>query len=290
KNSVLVVSSIANQNSFGKDRGFEDFYKVIGSLEYPTSSINIAFYCGSLQLYNDVTNYLEAIIKGELCTYNQMTILYAPFLQSDFKSSEHSPKLQRLRRRNIAQGRNFALFNSLQSEHYTLFLDADVIRFDHTNMLKRFVNSGKDIIVPRIELGGEVDYDKNSWRGNRKTPSASQLQLMNDDKWDEAGYVPEDVKDEIFHLGDHARSSDMSSTDSNLDLSYTVKLDSVGGAVLFLKSIIFKQGVVFPTMNIVGTSWQRKEGYDGIETEGVCYMAQTLGYTCFAMPNLVVQH
>jgi hypothetical protein len=27
-----------------------------------------------------------------------------------------------------------------------------------------------------------------------------------------------------------------------------------------------------------------KEGYDGIETEGICFTAKTLGYKCWGMP------
>ncbi|KAF8004278.1 hypothetical protein HF325_001726 [Metschnikowia pulcherrima] len=291
KNSVLIASSIANENSFGKGRTFKDFLDVIESLDYHKSSLNLALYCGSPALLRMVKDYFDAVTSDASCPYNQVTVLYAPFLQSVFKSSEHNPKVQRLRRRSIAKGRNFVLLNSLESEQYTLFLDADIIRFDHTDMLTRFVRSGKDIVVPRIERGGSLDYDRNSWRGQRVTPSDKQLQLMDEDKWDDAAFVPHDVEAGMYHLGHQAEEvKDLPMSDERRDMSYSVELDSVGGAVLFSKSIIYKQGIVFPTMNIVGTAWLRKEGYDGIETEGLCYMAQTLGYKCFAMPNLVAQH
>ncbi|GEQ72035.1 hypothetical protein JCM33374_g5721 [Metschnikowia sp. JCM 33374] len=291
KNSVLITSSIANENSFGKGRTFKDFYDVIGSLKYSKTSINISLYCGSAELLKIVTNFFETITKDATCPYNKVTILYAPFLQTNFKSSEHNPKVQRQRRRSIAMGRNFVLLNSLDREEFTLFLDADIIRFDHPDMLARFVKSEKDIIVPRIERGGSLDYDRNSWRGHRKSPSEEQLQLMNEDKWEDANFVPEDIQDEMFHLGGHvAETKDLPESDEKRNLSYLVDLDSVGGAVLFAKSIIYKQGVLFPTMNVVGTAWSRQEGFDGIETEGLCYVAKTLGYKCFAMPNLVAQH
>lgn len=291
KNSVLVISSIANENSFGKGRLFEDFYDLIGSLEYPKSQLNLSIYCGSEALLKLVSDFFEVVTKTAKCPYNKVTILYASFLQTNFKSSEHNPKVQRQRRRSIARGRNFVLFNSLESEQYTLFLDADITRFEHPDMLDRFVKSEKDIIVPRIERGGSLDYDRNSWYGQRIKPTENQLKLMDEDKWEEADFVPMDVDGQMYHLGDHVSAiKGLPETDEKRDLSYAVPLDSVGGAVLFSKSIIYKQGVVFPTMNVVGTTWDRSEGYDGIETEGVCYMAQTMGYKCYGMPNLVTQH
>ncbi len=43
-------------------------------------------------------------------------------------------------------------------------------------------------------------------------------------------------------------------------------------------------------MYIVGTKWEHKEGWDGIETEGICYMAKALGYKCWGMPNEIIKH
>lgn len=291
ENSVLVVSSMANENSFGLGRLFKDFYKTIGDLEYPKTQLSLAFYCGSESLLNIVSEFFEQVTKSAACPYNKVTILYAPFLQTKFKTSEHAPEVQRIRRRSIARGRNFVLLNSLDTEQFTLFMDADIIGYEHPDMLKRFVESDKDIIVPRITRARRRDYDRNSWRGKRIMPTEEELNLMDDDNWEDADFVPEDVEGEIFHLGDHAKEvKNLPETDKRRDLSYTVPLDSVGGAVLFVKSIIYKQGLVFPTMNVVGTAWLRKEGYDGIETEGLCYIAQTSGYKCHAMPNLVAQH
>ena len=30
--------------------------------------------------------------------------------------------------------------------------------------------------------------------------------------------------------------------------------------------------------------------YDGIESEGLCYLAKTLGFKCWAMPQLLARH
>ncbi|GEQ71605.1 hypothetical protein JCM33374_g5290 [Metschnikowia sp. JCM 33374] len=291
QNTVLVACSIANEKSFGGGRSFADLYQVIGSLQYPQSAINLSFYCGSAGALDMVQAFFDAATKHDSYPYAKVTILYAPFLQTSFESSDHSPGVQRQRRRSIARGRNFVVLNSLDAEAYTLFLDADIVRLDHRDMLRRFVDSGNDIIVPRVERGESSDYDRNSWRGHRITPSQTQLALMDDNKWADADFEPRDVASEMFHLGDHVeQTKDVPESDERRQLSYVEPLDSVGGAVLFAKSIIYKQGVVFPPINVVGTSWARHEGYDGIETEGLCYMARPLGYQCVAMPNLVAQH
>jgi hypothetical protein len=63
----------------------------------------------------------------------------------------------------------------------------------------------------------------------------------------------------------------------------------VGGAVLFMRAEVVRRGVVFPTQFIVGGEWDY-EGYDGIETEGLCYIAQHLCYKCWGMPAMHATH
>ena len=142
--------------------------------------------------------------------------------------------------------------------------------------------------MPRIRRGDLSDYDRNSWRGKRTKPTLEQLQLMDENKWDQFDYVPRDIELEMFHFFNLDNKDEL--TIDQQKLSYMVELDSVGGAVLFFKSYIFKQGAIFPTSYIIGTTWDRLEGYDGIETEGICYLAKPLGYRCWGMPNLVAHH
>lgn len=292
EDSLLVVALIANVKSFGAHRSFKDFIDVIGTLEYDKTKINLAFFCGTDELFAEVDAFMENYYTLQAAEqYGKVTILKAEFLHSTFSSSDHDHKIQRQRRRLIARARNYALLNSLDSEQYTLFMDADVILLDHPDMLKRFLATGKDIIVPRIVRGGNVDYDKNSWRGKRRRPTTKQEQLMDENRWDELKYVPRDKKGEMFHFEDLVKEQKKGTAEgAKVSLDYIVPLDSVGGAILFAKSIIYKQGVVFPPYYIIGTNWERYEGWDGIETEGLCYIARNLGYLCWGMPNLVAQH
>lgn len=289
-NTLLVVSTVADMKSFGRGRSFSDFMDLIGSFEYDKKATNLAFFCGTDDLFHHVDAYFENFFGPET-EYAKVTVLSASFLSSEFAPSDHNTKVQRERRRLIARARNFSLLSSLDTEQYTVFVDADIIKIEHRDMILRFVASEKDIIVPRIIRGSHIDYDKNSWRGERRTPLPIQLKFMDTNQWSKVTFVPKDVKGKMFHLEDYAKSvRGATASDERLDPNVAVELDSVGGAILFVKSIIYKQGVVFPPTYIVGTTWQRQEGYDGIETEGLCYIAKVLGYKCWGMPNLLAHH
>lgn len=289
KDTLLVVVNIASMTSFGPDRQFSDLMHVIKSLEYNHSAVSLGFFCGTSELFYHVDNYFTNLFEQHTREFPKVTILSADFLKSSFATSEHAAEKQRARRRLIARARNFALLHSLDMEKYTLFIDADVIEIDHPDMVKRFIASGKDIIVPRVTKGNSDDYDKNSWRGDRTKPSDDQLRLMNSNEWDKLNYEPKDINEHMYHMGDFAKA-DAAAPHKLKGLDTIVELDSVGGAILFAKSIIYKQGVVFPPTYVVGTTWDRVEGYDGIETEGLCYLAKPLGYSCWGMPNLVAKH
>ena len=68
-----------------------------------------------------------------------------------------------------------------------------------------------------------------------------------------------------------------------------MQLHSVGGTMLWVKSSVHRDGVVFPVANIVGSEWDR-QGYVGLETEGICWLAQFLGYQCWGMPHTIITH
>ncbi|CUM55681.1 uncharacterized protein AC631_02857 [Debaryomyces fabryi] len=304
--SMLIVSSIGSKDSYGKDKAFEDLMNTIGLIDYEANSISLGFLVGEKEEFGKVETFLDnyfnnlaktdANNKKSLAQYvNKVTLLTAPFIDKAFQSIDrndrHNDNLQRLRRRSIARSRNFLLLHSLQNEKYTLFIDSDIVKIHHPHMIKTFIASGKDIIVPRIIRGDLQDYDKNSWVGERTVPSPEQYKKLDLNDWDNWDYVPRDVDDKMMHFDKFIeKHKDDPMTHPANRPDYLMKLDSVGGAILFLKSVIYKQGVVFPPNYIIGTTWGRLEGYDGIETEGLCYIAKSLGYGCFGMPNMVAEH
>lgn len=299
--SLIVVASIANKDSYGDDKKFADFMSTIQSYDYDLNAMSLGIYVGDKDEFQRVDTYMRAYFDLAKTaplgkpTINKATILMAPFLEQDYnnidRNDRHNDNVQRLRRRNIARTRNFALLHTLAEERYTLFMDADVVKIQNTDMLRRFIASKKDIIVPRIIRGGNIDYDRNSWVGERTVPSEEQLAKMDRNEWDSWDYVPRDIPGKMDHFEDFIkRQADVPQDHASRQPDYMVKLDLVGGAILFAKSMIYKQGVVFPPNYIVGTTWKRLEGYDGIETEGLCYTAKSLNYECWGMPNMVGEH
>ncbi|KAG0034881.1 hypothetical protein BGZ82_005571 [Podila clonocystis] len=69
----------------------------------------------------------------------------------------------------------------------------------------------------------------------------------------------------------------------------TSELDSVGGTVLFVRGEVHREGVAFTTNYVIGAGWKH-EGYDGIESEGLCYVAGFLYYKCWGMPHAITEH
>ncbi|KAJ3551874.1 hypothetical protein NPX13_g11252 [Xylaria arbuscula] len=60
-------------------------------------------------------------------------------------------------------------------------------------------------------------------------------------------------------------------------------VDSVGATILYMRTHLIRQGLSFPAWNVVGTTWSH-DGWSGIETEGLCYMASQIeGGGCFVL-------
>lgn len=297
KPTILILSAIGKDQPYGKDRQFIDFMKSVQTIieNQPDFQFNLGLSTNYLTEFESIQRYIDEFDSQLFQYFNTITLVSAPDLEHIgdeeglSRDNRHDDRKQRLRRRLIARCRNYLISNVLSLESYTLFLDSDIVEFEHApNFIKFFVGLKKDIIVPRIRRGETTDYDRNSWRGQRTKPNDEQLKMMDENKWDQFDYVPRDVELEMFHFSNMDNKEELSFEQQKL--SYIVPLDSVGGAVLFFKSYIFKQGAIFPTSYIIGTTWDRLEGYDGIETEGICYLAKPLGYSCWGMPNLVAHH
>lgn len=285
--SILMLSIVANPKSYGKDQTHVEFLKKFETLANPKNHYSLGILVSDAQ---EFTKFNEYLLENAVKYVDKITLIQAPFIDETNRldrTNRHATSAQRARRRLIARVRNFLLFNVLKDEQYTIFFDSDIVEFKQLNMIDLFIETDLDIVVPRIMWGAvNIDYDRNSWRGERTKPGAEELRKMDANDWDNVQYVPEDVLDKIYHFYTFVALEQ----EAHQDISYAFPLDSVGGAVLFAKSIIYKQGVVFPTSYIVGTTWDRDEGYDGIETEGICYLAKPLGYTCWGMPNIVAVH
>lgn len=120
--------------------------------------------------------------------------------------------------------------------------------------------AGLDSVHPLCARGNWYVYDLNAWVGHRKVrpPLAT-------------GFVPGPLS--VRNMQDlYAETEDV------------VQLDSVGGTMLYVRADVHCQGVIFPSHYVIGSEWGA-EGYDGIETEGICYSAHFLGFKCWGCPR-----
>lgn len=288
---VLFLSSVGSSESYGLGRTFADLYKTFESQFSNEYTYSFGFLFGTEEEFAAVDKLITTVVDADIVS--KVTLIYAPFLEKNLgfdRANRHANEVQRKRRRNIARSRNFLLYNSLEDQHYTMFLDSDVVEFTYKDTMNRFIELDLDVIVPRVVMSGFSDYDRNLWRGDRAKPNEDQYKMMDENRWDDwdKSFVPHDVKTwHFFHYMDNVNGEkDL----HEKDLQYHVPLDAVGGAVLYAKSLVYRAGAMFPTSYIIGTEWSRNEGYDGIETEGLCYLARPLGYKCYGFPNLVARH
>ena len=63
-------------------------------------------------------------------------------------------------------------------------------------------------------------------------------------------------------------------------MGHIVEIDSVGGAMLWIRADLHREGLVFPSYPYRGR----------IETEGLAAMAKDMGYRIYGLPNVEVIH
>ncbi|KAF4317894.1 hypothetical protein BBO99_00007727 [Phytophthora kernoviae] len=133
------------------------------------------------------------------------------------------------------------------------------------------LQGGFDILEPMCvrkynENDNWYNYDLNAWVGQRKVRPAHS----------DSDFVPGPLNAKNLY-------------DLRNEKKPIVPLDSVGGTMLYVRAEVHRQGVLFPAHYVIGSEWGM-EGYDGIETEGLCYSAHFLGFKCWGMPSDIIFH
>ena len=252
--------------------------RTVGSLmellqgtEYPSESISLGLLTSS---GSEFARSKSAISRMGFST---SYVIHHPGYGSPVERRDrHVEATQRERRRSIARLRNYLMLRTLQNEQHILWLDADVFWLAPGIIQKMIQQSnGRQgnrsekvgMITARCLQDDNPDYDRNAWAGPRLIPTLAQQTNL------PTQFVPQATAETKF----------LAQLVGNTTEDDLVHLDSVGGTVLYIAADTVRQGLTFPTYNVVGTQWNSTEGWDGIETEGVCYIAKSLGFGCFGL-------
>jgi hypothetical protein len=168
--------------------------------------------------------------------------------------------LQIPRRTVLAKSRNHLLMRALEDEDWVLWLDVDVDDYP-ADILEQLLSYDLDILHPHCvrEYGGPT-FDLNAWR-------------------------LEDSSAPEVHMDKLRNGHDL------------VRLNSVGGTMLFIRADLHRDGLIFPPYfyGRASDAMRRRNpmlrsGTGEIETEGLAVMARDMGVQCWGLPNLEIRH
>ena len=271
--NLLILVLTKDATSWGKDgrnppRTVHDFLDLLLSTKINLSTTSLALWTSSPSEY---ALFRTATARLPLA---RTSIYLDPATGADSdRAHRHNndPAFQAARRARVARLRNKLLLHALGNEPHLLWLDADVqtlspgivqLMLSHSS-----TNPAAGIITARCEDKGSYNYDKNAWGGGGRPGPEGTVSNEPEVKEKEAG-MRQMLVDELI----------AGTKDSDL-----LPLDAVGGTILYMRAGLVWDGLNFPSMYVVGTRWGR-DGWDGIETEGLCYVAKKLeGGGCYVL-------
>jgi len=256
----------------------------------PMESVSIAVQTASKNEYKRAIETLNRYPFAKI-----QVLLYQPEGHADEPEDRHAGDYQPIRRKQIALARNMLMLRALDEEEHIFWYDGDVIASDRGIAAKMIEHSQHGVqgvttnssmlrekplpiglITARCENPGANNYDLNAWALPTEDPASARTSPNSEEKKnlrDGKLYMASSTGSMIYvdHRTDHTSDDEL------------FPLDSVGGTILYIKADLVRKGLTFPPYFVVGTSWDMPNGSDGIETEGLCYIAKTLGYGCYGL-------
>lgn len=267
---ILVLSKDARswgQNINQPLRTYNDFFQMIREMNLDPNAVSLGILTSDDQQYHELKKATSHAPFAKTSIYLHHGYANSTRLRED----RHKDETQKERRREIARLRNYLLLRTLQDEAHIVWLDADIYRLSPDIVQTMISHSSRPdvgLITARCEIGDIPDYDGNAWAGPRVAPNAEELATL-----DAGGLF-------VARFGEGSKGmKDLIKDTPRTDLFH---LDSVGATILYIRAALVHQGLMFPPGFIVGTTWAR-EGWDGIESEGICYLARFMGAGCFGM-------
>jgi mannan polymerase complexes MNN9 subunit len=284
---ILLLVLAQDAESWSKDyrstrRNIYDFLDLLVSTDLDFSNVTLGFMTSSREEYNKAVEATEKLPFARVALYYREEegpqIAYA---------DRHKPHVQRQRRARIASLRNYLMLRTLRDEYHLVWMDADIVeispRIVQTMIGHAEGHQGVGIMTALCTQTRAHNYDKNAWAFKRQVDEpASDDDKGNSTVLDIMGPVGDDqLSAAVKRLGENrVYVTELIENTHDNDLLH---VDSVGATILYMRAHLVRLGVTFPTSNVVGTTWSH-DGWYGIETEGICYLASQLkGGGCFVL-------
>jgi mannan polymerase complexes MNN9 subunit len=284
---ILFLVLAQDADSWSKDylstrRNIYDFLDLLVSTDLDFTKVTLGFMTSSREEYNKAVEATETFPFARVALYFREDKAAQKIAFSDW----HKPSAQRQRKANIAGLRNYLMLRTLRDEKHLVWVDADVVEMsskivqtmiEHVNK-----NQGVGIMTALCTQTRAHNYDKNAWAFKRPALSESDEGNKTTTTLDIMGPVGDDqLSAAVKQFGERrVYVNELIENTHNNDLLH---VDSVGATILYMRADLVRKGVSFPTSNVVGTTWSH-DGWSGIETEGICYLASQLeGGGCFVL-------
>ncbi|KAI1295736.1 Anp1-domain-containing protein [Xylaria venustula] len=298
---VLILVLAQDAHAWSKDylstrRNIYDFLDLLVSTDLDFTKVTLALMTSSRREYDNAVKATEKLPFARVALYFREEpppkMAYA---------DRHKPHVQRQRRARIAGLRNYLMLRALRDEQHLVWMDADVVEISpgivQTMMGHADQHKGVGIMTALCTQTRRHNYDKNAWAfkypvdeleagddDEKKKGKAKETEkeAEKETKLDIMGPVADDqLSAAVRQLGE--RRMYVSELIENTHDNDLLHVDSVGATILYIRAHLVRQGITFPTSNVVGTTWSH-DGWSGLETEGLCYLASQLeGGGCFVL-------
>ncbi|KAI0154149.1 Anp1-domain-containing protein [Xylariaceae sp. FL1272] len=295
---TLLLVLAQDSDSWSKDyrstrRNIYDYLDLLVSTNLDFTNVTLGFMTSTREEYEKARDATEkypfARVELYLKEDQGPKLAYA---------DRHKPHVQRQRRAHIATLRNFLMLRTLRDESHIVWIDADVVEVSpniiQTMQRHAEKSRGVSLITALCTQTRAHNYDRHTWAFHREKLS-SHSNANQDEKsrepLDILGTVSDDrLSDAVKEIGQRQMYvPELIENTHNNDLLH---VDSVGATILYMRADLVRQGISFPPYNVIGTTWSN-EGWSGIETEGICFIASQIGegHGCFVLGgNHYVRH
>jgi hypothetical protein len=284
---ILILVLAQDADSWSKDylstrRNIYDFLDLLVSTDLDFTKVTLGLMTSSREEYD------KAVKATERFPFARVALYFREEQKPKFAYADrHKPLVQRQRRARIAGLRNYLMLRALRDEQHLVWVDADIVEISpmivQTMMGHADRHRGLGIMTALCSQTRAHNYDKSTWALRRQTDDEASDDGNKTAAVDIMGPVADDqLGAAVRQLG--ARRVYVSELIENTHDNDLLHVDSVGATFLYMRAHLVRQGISFPTSNVVGTTWSR-DGWYGVETEGICYLASRLeeGGGCFVL-------